>query len=149
MFNELQNIRSLIEDRRAALLAALRRKAPEEITEYLKITAAIKAMDIPAETGAGEYKKFRKPLDAVEALLNKAEKPLIVEDIAKSIEDGGWARGQVKNPYWNIIYAIRNHLNPRKPLKRPKVKRLKEVNGLIGKIEWQDEMFAAIQEEIK
>ena len=142
MPNEPQNIRSFLEDRQAALLAALRRKAPEEITEYLKVTAAIAAVNSTAETiVVDEYRGIRKPLDAVDTYLKNKGLPAPRKVIAKVLEEGGFAKDEVQRPYWNVLSAIEYNL------KSSKDKRIKEVNGLIGKIEWPDAMFIAIQEE--
>ena len=56
--------------------------------------------------------------------------------IAKVLEEGGFARGQVQRPYWNVLSAIDYHLESSKSSKR-----IAEINGLIGKADWPKEMF--------
>lgn len=137
MPNESQNARSFLEDRRTAVLAELRRLAPELINEFLKLNAAIAAMDETAETVVDEYYGFRKPLDAIGAYLDKKGKPAPRRTIAKVLEEGGFARGQVQRPFWNVLSAIDYHLEQSKSEK----KRFVEINGLLGKVEWPEEMF--------
>jgi hypothetical protein len=56
--------------------------------------------------------------------------------IAKVLEEGGFARGQVQRPYWNVLSPIDYHLESSKSSKR-----IVEINGLIGKADWPKEMF--------
>lgn len=136
MPNEIKSARSFLADREAALITELRRDKPDVFNEYLKIRAAIEAMDATAETGVDEYYGFRKPLDAIEAYLDKKGKPAPRRTIAKVLEEGGFARGQVQRPFWNVLSAIDYHLEQAKSEKR-----FVEINGLIGKAEWPEEMF--------
>ena len=160
MPNETDKDRSYLVGEREAVLTELqergcfeqfRSKEPELVDRYLKLSAAIVSYDAAAaEISASnpeseEYREILNPLKAVETLLSKVGRPLAVDDIARSLQEGGWAKGRIKYPHHNIKYAVANHTK-KKLLQRKKVKLLKEVNGLIGKIEWPDEMFA-IQEE--
>jgi hypothetical protein len=45
--------------------------------------------------------------------------------------------GRIKDPYWNILSILQYHLGPELKSER----RCKERNGLVGKVEWPDEMF--------
>lgn len=140
MPNEPKSARSFLADREAALIAELRRDKPDAFNEYLKIRAAIEAMDTTAERIVDEYRGIRRPLDAVDHFFKKTGGPAAREFIAKTLEDGGFAKDEVQRPYWNVISAIDYNIE------KAKKKRVKEVNGLIGKFEWTDDMFA-IQKE--
>jgi hypothetical protein len=128
--------RSSLESKAAAALLELRIAAPELVTELLQLEAAIAAMDAVAKSIANEYNGFRKPLDAIEAFLDKRGKPTPRRTIAKMLEQGGFARDQVQHPFWNVLSVIEYHLTRSKSAKR-----LVEINGLIGKIDWPEDMF--------
>ena len=137
MPNEPQSVRSFLVDREAALVSELRRDKPDAFNEYLKVRAAIEAMDSTAETIGDAFYDIRKPLDAVEAYLKKIGRPTAMKIIAKDCMEGGFGRGQVQRPDQNITYALRRHL-----LKGKKdAKRFKELNGLVGMIDWPVNMF--------
>jgi hypothetical protein len=128
--------RSSLESKAAAALLELRIAAPELVAELLQLEAAIAAMDAVAKSITNEYSGFRKPLDAIEAFLDKRGKPTPRRTIAKMLEQGGFARGQVQHPFWNVLSVIEYHLARSKSAKR-----LVEINGLIGKMEWPEDMF--------
>jgi hypothetical protein len=135
-----QNPRSFLEERRSRTLAELRRKVPELIKEYLRLTAAIDAMDSADETKESAYAEIYKPLDAVDAYLESTGKPAPRETIARALADGGWGAGRKSRPYWNLLSMMKYHLGTGdKSLKSEP--RLKEINKLVGKVEWPDEMF--------
>ena len=143
MPNEPQSVRSFLIDREAALVSELRRDKPDAFNEYLKVRAAIEAMDSTAETIGDAYYDIRKPLDAVEAYLKKIGRPTAMKAIAKDCMAGGFGRGQVQRPDQNIMYALRRNIEK----EEKSAKRFKELNGLVGKVEWPEEMFSAIQKE--
>lgn len=138
MPNEPQSVRSFLVNREAALVSELRRDKPDAFNEYLKVRAAIEAMDSTAEAIGDEYYDIRKPLDAVEAYLSKTGKPSSMKTIAKVCMEGGFGRGQVQRPDQNIEYAVVRNID-KSP--KDKKKRFKEINGLVGKVEWPEEMF--------
>jgi hypothetical protein len=135
-----QNERSFLEERKAEYLAELRRREPELIAKFLKVTAAIEAFNSTETTeitAVDEYANIFKPLDAIESYLDKTGKPAARETIAKSLEDGGWGKGRVQRPYWNILSILEYHLGPKFKSER----RFQEINGRVGRIEWPDEDF--------
>jgi hypothetical protein len=141
MPNPPQSAQSFLEDRKAAVLAELRREVPDLINEYLKLDAAISAMKETADGIAGsvgdEYYGFRRPIDAIEAYLDHIGRPATRKEIATSLANGGFARGQVQRPYWNVMSGLEYHV---------KNNRLKEVGGLVGKSEWPAKMFKEAKE---
>jgi hypothetical protein len=137
-----QNELSFLEDRKAEYIAELRRREPELIAKFLKVTAAIDAMKAMGSTeetpiAVDEYASIFKPLDAIESYLDKTGKPAAREVLAKSLEDGGWGKGRVKRPYWNLLSILEYHLGP----SFKSEPRFKEINGLVGRIEWPDDVF--------
>lgn len=134
-----QSERSFLEERKAEYLAELRRREPELIAKFLKVAAAIEAFNATeGETAAiDDYSHIFKPLDAIESYLDKTGRPAPRETIAKSLEDGGWGKGRVKRPYWNLLSILEYHLGPKFKSERS----FKEINGLVGRIEWPDEEF--------
>ena len=138
MPNEPQNTRSLLEKRRTALIAELRRTVPDLFNEYLSTNAAIEAVNAAFEDSGVSFVGIRAPLDAVDVYLNKVGKPTPLKIIAKECKEAGFAKNQVQRPDQNIEYAVRRNVdkNP-----KDKKKRFKEINGLVGKVEWPDDMF--------
>jgi hypothetical protein len=137
MPNESQSPRSYLEEARLKTLGELRRRVPELITEYLKLTAAIDAMDSTEGDDDAAYSGVHKPLDAIEAYLENTGKPASRESIARALAEGGWGLGRVKRPYWNLLSMLDYHFSELKSEPR-----FKEINGLVGKVGWPDEMFA-------
>lgn len=134
-----QNERSFLEERKAEYLAELRRREPELIAKFLRVTAAIEAFNSTEGevVAVDDYSHIFKPLDAMESYLDKTGRPASRETIARSLEDGGWGKKRVKRPYWNLLSILEYHLGSSFKSER----RFKEVNGLVGRIEWPDEAF--------
>lgn len=138
MPNEPQNTRSFLENRRAALIAELRRAVPDLFNEYLSTIAAIDAANSVIEDQGVSFVDIRAPLDVVDVYLKKVGKPTPLKVIAKQCKEGGFAKNQVQRPDQNIEYAVKRNV---KKSPKDKKKRFKEINGLVGKVEWREEMF--------
>lgn len=139
------NERLFLEERKAEYLAELRRREPELIAKFLRVTAALEAFGSTegATAAVDDYSLIFKPLDAIEAYLDKTGTPAPRVTIAKSLEDAGWGKKRVKRPYWNLLSMLEYHFGPDYKSER----RFKEVNGLVGRIEWPDEAFTQTTSE--
>jgi hypothetical protein len=137
MPNETQNALSFLESAIAKTLAELQRKEPALVVEYLKLCAARDALATTSSGDSEAYSGIYKPPDAVEAYLDNTGRPASRETIAVALKDGGWGVGRVKNPYWNILSILEYHFEELKSEPR-----FKEINGLVGKVGWPDEMFS-------
>jgi hypothetical protein len=90
-----------------------------------------------ADIGEYEGADLSKPLDAIEAYLDKRGYPATRELIAKSLQDGGWGRDRVARPYWNLLSIMEYQFSP----KLKSEPGLRELNGLVGRVEWPDDVF--------
>lgn len=152
-----QNERSFLEERKAEYLAELRRREPELTVKFLRVSAAIDAMDSMGSTeetlppdnagDAGAYSdpELSKPLYAIAVFLDKEGGPVTRERIADSLEDGGWGKGRVQRPTYSLRAMFDYYLGTKdksKPAKSTsKDIPIKEINGLVGRVEWPNEVF--------
>lgn len=141
-----QDERSFLEDRKAEYMAELRRREPELFPKFLKVAAAIEAFSSTEGEAApvDDYSHIPKPLDAIESYLDKTGQPASRETISQELADGGWGKKRVARPYWNLLSILEYHLETSKSERR-----FKEVNGLVGRIEWPDEAFVESEADAK
>lgn len=135
MTAEPPNILLELKERRDQVLSKLRTLDPNLTAQLVQLNAAI--VGIEAESGRAvrqeEYAHFRKPSEAIHAYLDRVQIPKSNRAIAQALVDGGYARESTR-PFWDVIDAIKYQLE---------TERLKEVNGLVGKIDWPNDLFVA------
>jgi hypothetical protein len=129
------NILLEFKERREQVIAKLRNREPELTAELVQWNSVIGALE--AEAGRAvlreEYTHFRKPSEAIHAYLRRIQLPQPRRTIAKALVDGGYAR-ESQRPFWDVIDAIKYQLD---------VEQLKEVNGLVGEVDWPEDIFVS------
>lgn len=90
--SEEKTILAELKERRAKLFEELRDREPERIAKLNELDAAISGIN--AESGRivrhDEYSGFRKPSEAINAYLDRVQKPQIREVMCKVLVDGGY-----------------------------------------------------------
>lgn len=129
------NILLELKERRDQVLSKLRAREPDLTAQLVQLNAAIAGIE--AESGRAvrqeEYTLFRRPSEAIHAYLDRVQIPKPSRAIAQALVDGGYAR-EATRPFWDVIDAIKYQLE---------IEKLKEVNGLVGKVDWPTELFVA------
>lgn len=142
--------KELLEEKKAALANFLSRSLPKEFNEYLAVVAELRDIDFTVETDitnpppkaevaatqSGEFDWCEYPIDAIEAYLDKVKAPQERETIVRDLIASGFRRTWETNIPWAIKYGFRYHL-------KTGTERIKEINGLVGKYEWPDDMFSS------
>lgn len=134
--SEKKSILAELIERRDEVFLKLRDREPELYAEMIELNAAISG--IKAESARvvrkDEYSGFRKPSEALIAYLDRVQKPQIREEMCRALVDGGYGGGK-ESHYWVLIRSVEYQVREKKdPV-------LKEINGLVGKLDWPEEWF--------
>ena|SRR5579871_3152363 len=127
----MKPILAALRERRTEIIAQLRKIAPDLTDELVNTDRHIALEERPPRQG--EYSRFRKPSGAIVFHIDIIQAPQSHEEFAEAIVNAGYDPFKDKDEvYWNVMRAISHQI--KKGL-------VKEVNGLIGKPDWPDEMF--------
>lgn len=133
--SEKKSILAELIERRDEVFLKMRDREPELYAEMIELNAAISG--IKAESSRfvrqDEYSAFRKPSEAIFAYLDRVQKPQPQDEMCQDMVNGGYGRG-TERPYADLYNGINYQVTKDKPS-------LKQINGLIGKLEWPEEWF--------
>lgn len=130
-----KDIHAELVERRDEVFAKLRDREPDLVARWVQLNAAIAGIEAESTrvVRKDEYSGFRKPSEALFAYLDRIARPQAREEIAQALVDGGYGRG-TKKPYWILVRTVEYQLEKEGA-------ELKEINGLVGRIEWPKDLF--------
>jgi hypothetical protein len=122
-------------ERREKVFLELRDREPDLVEQLNQLNAAISGINAESArvVRKDKYSGFRKPSPALFSYLDHVQKPQVREEMCQALVDGGYGRG-TEGPYWILIRTIDYQTTKSKPS-------LKQINGLIGKLDWPEELF--------
>lgn len=124
-------LRRMREDqiRRLASLASNKREAEKIVQEIEVLDRALASYEAPI---GSKYGRFKSAITAILAFLDEVSHPVSQDDLIHALVEGGWQRGET-----DLKRSIASFING---LGR-KTKQIKQVNGLIGRGDWDDSRF--------
>lgn len=110
--------------------------------EARRILDQIKTLEKAAENarpamGDHRFSRFKSAILAILAYLDEVGRPVTQDDLIEALLEGGWRRGDDKAET-NLKQSIASFS---RGLGR-KTKQIKEINGLIGRGDWDDSLFS-------
>lgn len=115
-------------------LASDRKTAEAILSRVLSLEKAIAAVDPPPQPM--EYARYKRAIDAILACLDKAGRPVPESELIQEIIAGGFRSGDKKGE-WMLGQSIRSFTSGTGRA----TEQIKMLNGLVGRGEWNEELF--------
>jgi hypothetical protein len=116
--------------RKLAALASNKKEAERLLREIQVLDRALASYVTP--DGAMKYGRFKSAIAAILAYLDDVGHPISQDELIAGLIDGGWQRGEtdLKRSIASFITGLGR-----------KTKQIKQMNGLIGRGDWEDAKF--------